>query len=105
MSAEPASSQYPQSRRFAGLFAASLANPVPPVIVAEKIRDIIEGKSTELRHPVRPDAQGFLGWRASMSDEAWVNWGALDDDAWYDRVQSDFGLNARTAGERTAAAS
>jgi len=30
-----------------------------------------------------------------MSDEAWVAWGALDDDAWHAAVQADFGMNLR----------
>ncbi len=30
-----------------------------------------------------------------MSDEEWVAWGALDDDAWYARVKEDFGLEVR----------
>jgi hypothetical protein len=30
-----------------------------------------------------------------MSDETWVDFGALDDDAWYDRVMADFGMDAR----------
>ncbi len=29
-----------------------------------------------------------------MKDEQWVNWNALSDDAWYDAVQRDFGLDA-----------
>ena len=29
-----------------------------------------------------------------MSDEQWVDWNALDDDAWYDVVQRDFGTDA-----------
>jgi NAD(P)-dependent dehydrogenase (short-subunit alcohol dehydrogenase family) len=90
-----AESQYPQVRRFAGIFQASLANPVSPSIVAEKIREVTESGTWQLRHPVGPDAQPFLDWRASMKDEDWVDWGALDDDAWYARVQKDFGLDAR----------
>lgn len=35
------------------------------------------------------------GWRAALSDEAWVEWGALDDDAWYARVKAEFGIDAR----------
>jgi NAD(P)-dependent dehydrogenase (short-subunit alcohol dehydrogenase family) len=95
ISAPERHSKYPHTRRFAGLFAASLANPVPPSLVADKIREIIEGGSAQLRHPVGPDASGFLGWRASMTDEAWVDWGAQGDDPWYECVQRDFGLNAR----------
>jgi hypothetical protein len=30
-----------------------------------------------------------------MSDEEWVDWGALDDDAWYERLKADFGMDAR----------
>jgi NAD(P)-dependent dehydrogenase (short-subunit alcohol dehydrogenase family) len=94
--AEPAAaSPYAQCRRFAGMFVASLAAPTPPAVVAQKIRDIIESGTWQLRHLAGPDAEGFLRWRASMSDEEWVNWGALDDEAWYERVQKDFGLDAR----------
>ena len=87
---------YPQVRRFGQLFQASLEKPTPPTVVAEKIREIIESGTQTLRHPVGPDAEGFLGWRASMNDEDWVAWGALPDEAWYDRVAKDFGLDARS---------
>ena len=70
--------------------------PTPPTAVAEKIREIIESGTQKLRHPVGPDAEGFLGWRASLSDEDWVEWGALPDEVWYDRVAKDFGLDARS---------
>jgi NAD(P)-dependent dehydrogenase (short-subunit alcohol dehydrogenase family) len=85
---------YPQVRRFGHLFEASLEKPTPPTIVAEKIREIIESGTQKLRHPVGPDAEGFLGWRASMTDEEWIEWGALPDEAWYERVGKDFGLDA-----------
>jgi NAD(P)-dependent dehydrogenase (short-subunit alcohol dehydrogenase family) len=99
----PSTSQYSQASRFSGLFVASLATPTPPAVVAEKIREIIESDTWQLRHPVGPDAMGFLEWRTSMNDEEWVNYGALDDDAWYERVQKDFGLDAR-AGRRKKSA-
>jgi hypothetical protein len=35
-----------------------------------------------------------------MTDEQWVEWGALDDDAWYERVRADFGLDARPKTEK-----
>jgi hypothetical protein len=41
-------------------------------------------------------AEGFLGWRASLTDEDWVEWGALSDEAWYERVSKDFGFDARS---------
>lgn len=90
-----APSPYPQQRRNAALFTASLKNPAPPSLVAEKIVEVAGGETWQLRHPVGPDAAPFLGWRQSMSDEAWVDFGALEDDAWYDRVKADFGMDAR----------
>ena len=88
-------SPYPQARRMAGLFTASLQTPTSPDEVAQKIREIIESGTWQLRHPVGPDAEPFLKWRAAMTDEQWVDWGAADDATWYQSVERDFGLNAR----------
>ena len=88
-------SPYPQQRRTAALFAAALKNPTPPSVVAEKVLEIAVSNTWQLRHLVGPDAAPFLGWRQSMSDEQWVDLGALDDNAWYDRVKADFGIDAR----------
>lgn len=89
--------RYRHTRRFPGLFQASFAAEADrsPVQVARKIREIIENGTWQLRHPVGPDAAPFLDWRRGMTDEQWVEWGALDDEAWYKRVQQDFGLDAR----------
>jgi NAD(P)-dependent dehydrogenase (short-subunit alcohol dehydrogenase family) len=95
ISVESKVSVYPQGRRFAALYVASLKTPTSPEIVAGKIRDIIEADSTQLRHPVGPDAAPFLAWRATMTDEQWVDWGAADDASWYAAVERDFGLDAR----------
>ena len=86
---------YPHSKRFAGLFAASLKNPTPPSLVANKILEVAESNSWKLRHPVGPDAEPFIQWRASMSDEQWVDWNSASDEDWYKSVEQDFGLNAR----------
>ncbi len=88
-------SPYPHQRRMSALFTSALKNPTPPSLVAEKVLEISTGGTWQLRHPVGPDAAPFLGWRQAMSDEAWVDFGALDDAAWYDRVQADFGMDAR----------
>jgi NAD(P)-dependent dehydrogenase (short-subunit alcohol dehydrogenase family) len=88
-------SPYPQQRRFAAMFTASLKNSVPPSVVGQKVLDIVDSGTWQLRHPVGPDAVPFLEWRKAMSDEQWVEWGALDDDHWYDRVKADFGMDAR----------
>lgn len=86
---------YPHSKRQAGLFAAALKTPTPPTLVADKILEVAESKNWKLRHPVGPDAEPFIAWRASMSDEQWVDWNAANDEDWYKSVEQDFGLNAR----------
>ena len=88
-------SAYPNQRRMAGFFAAALKQPTPPSAVADKLVEIADGGTWQFRHPVGPSAAPFMQWRASLSDEAWVEWGALDDDAWYARVKADFGIDAR----------
>lgn len=96
ISNDGATSVYPHGRRFAGLFTASLMTPTGPELVGDKIREIVESDSPQLRYPVGADAEPFLAWRGSMTDEEWVDWGATDDDSWYASVERDFGLDART---------
>jgi NAD(P)-dependent dehydrogenase (short-subunit alcohol dehydrogenase family) len=89
--------KYRQVRRYAELFRASFESeaPRPPSLVAEAIRGIIESETWQLRHPVGPGSAGAMGVRKAMSDEEWVERGALEDDAWYERIEQDFGLDAR----------
>ena len=94
-------SLYPHMHRFAGMFTASLKNPTSPMVVAEKMLEIIESGTGKLRHPAGPDAEPFLQWRASLTDEQWVDWGATDDNNWYQLVERDFGLDARLEKEMT----
>lgn len=83
------------AKRFAGLFQASLEHPTDATLVANKILEVAESEDWILRHPVGPDAAPFLGWRASLTDEEWVNWHAASDEDWYKAVENDFGLNAK----------
>ncbi len=92
---EDAGSVYPNGRRFARMFAASLKTPTSPELVAAKILELVEGDSPLLRHPVGPDAEPFLAWRAGMTDEEWAAWWGADDASWYDALERDFGLDAR----------
>lgn len=39
--------------------------------------------------------EAFIANRNKMSDEDWVDWGALDDASWYERVKADFGMDLR----------
>ena len=88
-------SPYAQQKRFAHLFAASLKQPGQPSVVADKVCEIIDSGTWQLRHPVGPDALPLLGWRKSMTDEEWVDLNAADDDTWYTRVEQDFGMAVR----------
>lgn len=91
----PSKSLYPQVSRFGDLFAASLKTPTSPTLVADKILEIAKSETWQLRHPVGPDAAPFMAWRASMTDEEWIDWNAADDEDWYNSIERDFGLNAR----------
>jgi NAD(P)-dependent dehydrogenase (short-subunit alcohol dehydrogenase family) len=101
--AQPPVSMYPHARRFAGLFRAALSHPVAPAVTATVIREIVESGTWQVRHASGADAAPFLAWRAAMSDEQWVDFNALDDAAWYERVQNDFGLDARPVAQAAAA--
>ena len=95
-------SPYQQSARFGNLFTASLENPVPPSLVAEKIVEVAQNGTWQLRHPVGPDALPLLQWRNQMTDEEWVELNASDDETWYRHLESTFGLDARPRTRRAA---
>jgi len=92
---EPAQSPYRQRARFAALFQAALQSPAPPSLVGQKILEIVESGTWQLRHPVGPDAVPFLVWRRKMTDEEWVDLNAGDDETWNRRLESEFGLDTR----------
>jgi hypothetical protein len=98
-------SHYPQQARFASLFEASLKNPAPPTLVAQKILDVAETSSRQLRHVVGPDAAPFLEWRRQMTDEEWVDLLASEDETWYARIERDFGMDTRPKNRPKAVAS
>jgi NAD(P)-dependent dehydrogenase (short-subunit alcohol dehydrogenase family) len=79
-------SPYGQTARFSALFTKSLEHPVPPSLVAEKILEVAQSENWQLRHPVGPDAIGFLEWRKGMSDEDWIEMNAGDDEAFFAKL-------------------
>jgi len=85
-----ADSPYPQGARFASLFSSVLKNPVPPSLVAQKIVEIAESGTWQLRHPVGPDAAPLLQWRSQMTDEQWVDLNSSDDETWYRSMGLEF---------------
>ena len=86
---------YPAVNRFGGLFVESLKSPRPSTMVSDKILEIAESGTWILRHPVGPDAKPFIDWRASMSDEQWVDHNAASDEEWYAATERDFGMDVR----------
>jgi NAD(P)-dependent dehydrogenase (short-subunit alcohol dehydrogenase family) len=83
---------YPQLRRLAALFAASMKQPTSPYVVGEQIRRIVESDSWQLRYPVGPHAPLILKWRAKTSDEDWVSLIAGSDSEWAAAVKRELGL-------------
>jgi NAD(P)-dependent dehydrogenase (short-subunit alcohol dehydrogenase family) len=79
-------SPYGQSARFAALFENSLKTPVPPSLVADKILEVANSDTWQLRHPAGPDARPFIQWRAQMTDEDWVDTNAGDDATFFSRL-------------------
>jgi NAD(P)-dependent dehydrogenase (short-subunit alcohol dehydrogenase family) len=84
---------YPHTRRMTELFRASLEKPVPPSVVGDKVREIVESGTSTLRHPVGADAAGLMQWRNSLTDEQWAAWGAVSDEEWVAFMRGTFGLN------------
>lgn len=94
--AEPHSSRYPQGRRLGAMFRGALSQPIPPTAVARVVREIVENERTGLRHDGSPDVAPLMGWRAGLTDEEWVAWwGIADDDAWFEAVERDLGMDLR----------
>ena len=89
----PDNSPYPHARRQRALFAKSLTNPTSPYVVGDKIREIVDGDSWQLRYPVGPDAVPFLNWWASKTDEEVVNLGAASDADFILMAKREFGLD------------
>jgi NAD(P)-dependent dehydrogenase (short-subunit alcohol dehydrogenase family) len=92
---QPDPSAYRQHSRFSRMFETSLRNPVRPSLVAQRIVEIAEDSSWQLRHPVGPDALPFLEWRGQLKDEEWVDLNSADDETWYARIERDFGMDTR----------
>jgi len=79
-------SLYPQRARFATMFTDALQDPIPPSVVAQKIVEIAESGTWQLRHPASHDAVPLLEWRSGMTDEEWVDLHASDDETYFRRL-------------------
>ena len=86
-------SPYPHSKRLRAIFAASLAKPTPPTVVADLICDIVDGDSWQLRYLAGPDAAPVLKARASKTDEQVISEAAQSDEEFIARVKRERGLD------------
>jgi NAD(P)-dependent dehydrogenase (short-subunit alcohol dehydrogenase family) len=90
----PANTRYRQEHRIHALVNALLKQPVTPFVVADKIVEIVQSKTWKLRHTVGPDAEPTLQYRASMTDEQWVDLQSVESDQeWLAIVKRDFGID------------
>lgn len=77
------SSTYPHGARLAIFFTSTLNNaPVRPSMVAQKVLEIAQSDTWQLRHPVGPDAVPVIAWRKGMTDEQWVDLHSADDQTY-----------------------
>ena len=83
------------------LFAASLANPTPPSVVADLIRDIVDADSWQLRYPAGPGAAPVLKRRASKTDEQVIEEAAQSDEEFLARSNGNTGSTSRCDARRT----
>jgi NAD(P)-dependent dehydrogenase (short-subunit alcohol dehydrogenase family) len=75
------SSEYPHAARIVSLFTTTLQNaPVSPDVVAQKVLEIAQSDSWQLRYPVGPDAASLIAWRRAMTDEQWVDLHSANDE-------------------------
>jgi NAD(P)-dependent dehydrogenase (short-subunit alcohol dehydrogenase family) len=90
----PKDSLYKQERRMNAMFDALQKLQIPPSVVADKIVEIVRTKTSKLRHPTGPDSEPVLQYRASKSDEEWINLHAMESDAEFaEIVKRDMGLD------------
>ncbi len=77
------------------MFAVALANPTPPTVVGELIRDIVDGDSWRLRYPAGPDAAPMMEGRAHTTDEEVIAHAAESDEAFLARFEQATGVRLK----------
>jgi NAD(P)-dependent dehydrogenase (short-subunit alcohol dehydrogenase family) len=89
----PKHSFYPHGRRLRAMFAAALAKPVPPSVVGDIVRDIVDGDSWQLRYLVGPDTEPRLKARQSKTDEQVIAEAAQSDEEFLERFKRETGID------------
>ncbi|WP_158857127.1 SDR family oxidoreductase [Lunatibacter salilacus] len=89
----PEITSYPAIKRFRALVLALLDNHVPPVVVAEVIRHVIENNPSQLRFTAGPEAEPLISFRSSISDEDWIDSASMDEQYWAVGMKEIFQLD------------
>lgn len=89
----PTHSFYPHGRRLRAMFAAALAKPVPPSVVGDLVRDIVDGDSWRLRYLAGPDTERRLKARQSKTDEQVIAEAAQSDEEFLARFKRETGID------------
>lgn len=86
-----------QYARMFQMYAAGIANATDPFEVAEVIHHAIHTDQPKLRYPVSWGSAEIIAGRGAISDEQWVEIGAIADDAEYAaRFAEVFGVDITT---------
>ena len=84
-------------RRMLQMYAAGIAQATDPFEVARVVEHAITTSAPQLRYRVSWGSNELIEGRERMSDSDWVSLGAAEDDEdYYDRFESFFGLDIRT---------
>jgi len=84
-----ADSVYPHATRIATLFTATLSEtPVHPSLVAQKVVEITQANTWQLRHPVGPDAVPIIALRKGLTDEQWIDLHSADEETYRQRMSA-----------------
>jgi NAD(P)-dependent dehydrogenase (short-subunit alcohol dehydrogenase family) len=88
------------NRRMLQMYATGIPQGTDPMEVAEVVYHAVTTDTPKFRYTVSWGGDAIVGGRANMTDEEWVAMGATDDDdEYYRRFESAFGLSiAPTAG-------
>jgi NAD(P)-dependent dehydrogenase (short-subunit alcohol dehydrogenase family) len=91
---DPGSDYEPHLRRMFGFFATGHRHASDPVEVARVVHHAITTDSPKLRYPVSWSGPEILERRPTVSDEAWVALGTIeDDDAYFRAFGTMFGID------------
>jgi NAD(P)-dependent dehydrogenase (short-subunit alcohol dehydrogenase family) len=90
----PPNGLYHLERRMNALYDAMFKQAPTAHAVGENILGILQSGTWKLRHPDGPFSEPFLQYRATISDEQWIDLRSIESDQEFAAVvKRDFGLD------------